>query len=264
MNLSGNDTGNWAGTRDVLGVAVNTNDNLVYTGVDSGKFGVYNHSGTRAETSGPPDTSGGGDTPIDLLSGFNVAPQKMSVALKPNESKIECFTVANTGTKTVNTNLNVLGEIIPFTKLTNSVLQIPTGNSKSSCAIFSAGLLDIPKNYSGKIEVKDKSVKYIDVNLEIVNLTAINITTINMTNISYVLPVGIVGFLPGDPIRVLPVGIIGLLPRDRPLEIAETLVKGAIFISLWILLLLLLVIYLAVRKFIKLQNQLQGYKSREE
>jgi len=31
-----------------------------------------------------------------------------------------------------------------------------------------------------------------------------------------------------------------------------------------VLLLLLLVIYLAVRKFIKLQNQLQGYKSREE
>src|SRR3989338_8322442 len=258
MNLSGNDTGNWAGTRDVLGVAVNTNDNLVYTGVDSGKFGVYNHSGTRAETSGPPDTSGGGDTPIDLLSGFNVAPQKMSVALKPNESKTECFTVANTGTTTVNANLNVLGEIITFVSLTDSVLQVPTGNSKSSCAIFSAGLLDIPKNYSGKIEVKGKSTKYIDVNLEIVNLTAINITAPG------VLPVGILGFLPSDPIRVLPVGIEGLLPRDRPPEIAETLVKGAIFISLWILLLLLLVIYLAVRKFIKLQNQLQGYKSREE
>src|SRR3990167_10576082 len=166
----------------------------------------------------------------------------MSVVLKPNESKTECFTVASTGTLAVNVNLNVLGEIIPFTKLTNSVLQVPTGNSKSSCAIFSAGLLDIPKNYSGKIEVKDKSVKYIDVNLEIVNLTAINITTINMTNISYVLPVGIVGFLPGDPIRVLPIGIIGFLPsdpirvlpvgiegllltRERPPGIAETLVK---------------------------------------
>ena len=44
MNLSGNDTGNWAGISTVLGVAVNTNDNLVYTALDSGKFGVYNHS----------------------------------------------------------------------------------------------------------------------------------------------------------------------------------------------------------------------------
>ena len=289
MDLSGNDTGDWAGMANfVYSIAVNPNDNLVYTGLSHmygpssfGRFGAYNHSGTRVETSGPSDTSGGGDTPIDLLSGFNVAPQKMSVVLKSNESKTECFTVASTGTLAVNANLNVLGEIIPFTKLTNSVLQVPTGNSKSSCAIFSAGSLDIPKNYSGKIEVKDKSVKYIDVNLEIVNLTAINITAINITNISYVLPVGIIGFLPGDPIRVLPIGIIGFLPSDPirvlpvgiegllpsdnlPPEIAETLVKGAIFISLWILLLLLLVIYLAVRKFIKLQNQLQGYKSREE
>src|SRR3989344_3731625 len=44
MDLSGNDTGNWAGTSAVNGVAVNTNDNLVYTGLASGKFGVYNHS----------------------------------------------------------------------------------------------------------------------------------------------------------------------------------------------------------------------------
>ena len=29
MNLSGNDTGNWAGISTVFGVAVNTNDNLV-------------------------------------------------------------------------------------------------------------------------------------------------------------------------------------------------------------------------------------------
>src|SRR3989338_3840933 len=278
MGLSGNDsasgTGNWAETEIVYGISVNPNDNLVYTVLASGKFGAYNHSGSRAETSGPSDTSGGGDTPIDLLSGFNVAPQKMSVALKPNESKTECFTVANTGTTTVNANLNVLGEIITFVSLTDSVLQVPTGNSKSSCAIFSAGLLDIPKNYSGKIEVKGKSTKYIDVNLEIVNLTAINITAPGVLPVGIlgflpgdpvrVLPVGILGFLPSDPIRVLPVGIEGLLPRDRPPEIAETLVKGAIFISLWILLLLLLVIYLAVRKFIKLQNQLQGYKSREE
>ena len=28
----------------VLGVAVNTNNNLVYTALDSGKFGVYNNS----------------------------------------------------------------------------------------------------------------------------------------------------------------------------------------------------------------------------
>ena len=27
-----------------MGVAVNTNDNLVYTGLDEGKFGVYNNS----------------------------------------------------------------------------------------------------------------------------------------------------------------------------------------------------------------------------
>src|SRR3989338_2810290 len=269
MDLSGNDsasgTGNWVETEIVYGISVNPNDNLVYTVLASGKFGAYNHSGSRAETSGPSDTSGGGDTPVDLLSGFNVAPQKMSVVLKPNESKTECFTVASTGTLSVNANLNVLGEIIPFTKLIDSVLQIPTGNSKSSCAVFSAGLLDIPKNYSGKIEVKDKSVKYIEVNLEIINVTLFNITAINLTNISYVLPVGIVGFLPSDPIRVLPVGIEGLLlTRERPPGIAETLVKGAIFISLWVLLLLLLVVYLAVRKFIKLQNQLQGYKSREE
>ena len=43
MNLSGNDTGNWAGGDTVFGVAVNTNDNLVYTGLQNGKFGVYNH-----------------------------------------------------------------------------------------------------------------------------------------------------------------------------------------------------------------------------
>jgi len=90
MNLTGNDTGNWMGNAvngdsDILDIAVNPNDNLVYTGIRSGKFGVYNHSGTKIETSGPSDTGGGGDTPIDLLSGFNVAPQKMSVALKPNE-----------------------------------------------------------------------------------------------------------------------------------------------------------------------------------
>ena len=34
----------WAGISTVFGVAVNTNDNLVYTALDSGKFGVYNHS----------------------------------------------------------------------------------------------------------------------------------------------------------------------------------------------------------------------------
>ncbi|MEK6845010.1 MAG: tetratricopeptide repeat protein, partial [Nanoarchaeota archaeon] len=278
MNLSGNDTGDWVGTTIVYNVAVNTNDNLVYTGLTSGKFGVYNHSGSFTPSGGGGGgggSGGGGDTPLGVLSGFNVAPQKMSVVLKPNESKTECFTVASTGTLSVNANLNVLGEIIPFTNLTNSVLQIPVGTSKSACAVFSANLLDIPKNYSGKIEIKDKQTKYIDVSLEIVN-----ITNVNITNISFgILPVGIEGFLPGDPIRVLPVGILGFLPGDpisvlpvgikgflpsKQPKIAETLVKGVIFISLWILLLLLLVIYLAVRKFVRLQNQLQGYESREE
>src|SRR3989344_8020663 len=44
MDLSGNDTGDWAGTYGVYSVAINTNDNLVYTGLQGGKFGVYNHS----------------------------------------------------------------------------------------------------------------------------------------------------------------------------------------------------------------------------
>ena len=44
MDLSGNDTGNWATTSAINAVVVNTNDNLVYTGLDSGKFGVYNNS----------------------------------------------------------------------------------------------------------------------------------------------------------------------------------------------------------------------------
>src|SRR3989338_5606254 len=44
MDLSANDTGNWAGVAEILGVAVNTNYNLIYTALGSGKFGVYNHS----------------------------------------------------------------------------------------------------------------------------------------------------------------------------------------------------------------------------
>ena len=44
MDLSANDTGNWAGVAEILGVAVNTNNNLIYTALGSGKFGVYNHS----------------------------------------------------------------------------------------------------------------------------------------------------------------------------------------------------------------------------
>ena len=274
MNLSGNDTGNWAGSDDVYSVAVNPNDNLIYTGLGSGKFGVYNHSGSRTETSAPVGSGGGGDT---LSLGFNVNPKTMSVSLKLGESKTECFTVASTGTLGVTTNLNVLGNITSFTSLTNSVLQVPVAQSKTACAIFSAGQLEIPKNYSGQIQVKgQRQTKYINVSLEIVNATNISIGA---------LPVGILGFLPGDPIGILPVGILGFLPGDPikilpvktffppvgilPIEvprptIAKTLVKGVVFISLWILLLLLLIIYLAVRKFVKLQNQLQGYKSREE
>src|SRR3989344_5785263 len=48
MDLSANDTypgtTNWAGTSHVYGIAVNTDNNLIYTGLNNGKFGVYNHS----------------------------------------------------------------------------------------------------------------------------------------------------------------------------------------------------------------------------
>src|SRR3990167_2515900 len=48
MDLSGNDTypgtTDWAGANDIYGIAVNPNDNLIYTALDSGRFGVYNHS----------------------------------------------------------------------------------------------------------------------------------------------------------------------------------------------------------------------------
>ncbi|MDP2672260.1 MAG: tetratricopeptide repeat protein, partial [Nanoarchaeota archaeon] len=221
-----------------------------------------------------PISGGSGGTPINLLSGFNVNPQKMFVVLKPGESKTECFTVTSIGTLSITITLNTLGQIPPFTTLTNSVLNVPVAQSKTSCAIFSADDLDIPKNYTGQIRVSRTltQIKNIDVELEI-----INITILNATNISYVLPVGVLGQLPGDPIWVLPVGVVGFLPGDPiwvlPVGIEsaalgefidENLVKGVVFISLWILLLLLLIIYLAVRKFIKLQEHLQGYESRED
>ena len=205
----------------------------------------------------------------------------MSIVLTPPETKTECFVVTNTGTLIVNVALNVLNEIVPFTALTNSALQIPVGGFKTACAIFSADEFDIPKNYTGKIKVESTlQIKNVDVELEIINITVLNVTNIS----SGILPVGIIGFLPGDPIWVLPVGILGFLPGDPirvlpvktifppigilPVEtsgqIAETLIKGVVVMSLWILLLLLLIIYLAVRKFIKLQDQLAGYKTREE
>jgi len=278
-----------------------------------------------------PIVSGGGSGNsveiIELLSGFNVNPKKISVVLKPVETKTECFTISSTGTLSVSANLNTLGEIIPFTSLTNSVLNIPVAQSKTACAIFSADLLDIPKNYSGKIEVKDKSTKYIDVSLEIVNMTNATIfifpfvppTPIGQINITPTLPtypefpwipptpIGPISIIPTFPefpwipptlVPGFPISIIPGFPRvpEIPTEnisleeggaekkekapagfakdignkIQETwkelppAVKGVGIISLWILLLLLLIIYLTVRKFVKIQEQIQGYKSREE
>ena len=279
MNLSGNDTGDWVGTDAVQSVAVNPNDNLVYTGLNGGKFGVYNHSGTNVETSGPPDTGGGGNTPVELLSGFNVAPQKINVTLNQSQSKTECFIVINTGTLSVNANLNVVGEIIPYAHLTNSALQIPVGNSKTACAVFSAGQND-SGNYSGKIEVSgNNQKKYIEVFLEIQEIKKgtfgiLPIDVIFAPSASLgILPIGTI-FSPSIPIGILPIasfipGPLGILPLQEDLPflppiIVENLIKAVGFISLWILLLLLLIIYLAIRRFIKLQDQLSGYKSREE
>ncbi|KHO54066.1 MAG: hypothetical protein QT10_C0020G0001, partial [archaeon GW2011_AR19] len=183
------------------------------------------------------------------------------------------------------------GSVAPFTSLSDSGFNLNPGNSKSVCADISSKLSDALGNYTGGgVLIKSFINKKVYINLELINATISNMT--NVTNISsgvlpvgivgflpgdpiWVLPVGIVGFLPGDPIKVLPIGIIGFLPGDpigvlpvdipgEQSKIAETLVKGVTVISLWIFLLLLLIIYLAVRKFIKLQDQLQGYKTREE
>ena len=50
--------------------------------------------------------------------------------------KTECFTVTSTGTLSVSATLNVVGEIIPFTTLTNSVLQIPSEIPKQRALFF--------------------------------------------------------------------------------------------------------------------------------
>ncbi|MEK6823803.1 MAG: tetratricopeptide repeat protein, partial [Nanoarchaeota archaeon] len=290
MNLSTSDTGDWVGIDQVYSVAVNTNNNLVYTGLDNGKFGAYNNSGTNPTTSSSSGGggSGSGSDPdlIELLSRFNVNPKKMSVVLNQGESpgddsgelsKTECFTVTSTGTLSVSATLNVVGEIIPFTTLTNSVLQIPVGNSKTACAIFSAGQFDIPKNYTGKIEIEGKTKKYIDVSLEIREIKNVTLGILPVGVISSgfvgILPVGLSFFPPGFE-GILPVGVfipgpIGILPIEEnvpliPPVIVKTLVKGVVVLSLWIILLLILIAYLAIKRFIKLQDQLQGYKSREE
>ncbi len=227
--------------------------------------------------------SGSGNTPtiIELFSGFKINPTTINVILNKTESKTECFTITSTGTLSVNADLDVVGEIVPFTTLTNSVLQIPVQNSKSACAVFSADEFDIPENYTGQIEVSAKEKKYINVFLEI---REINITTANITNVTTgILPVGILdifgkigfegilplgeSFLPPGYKGILPVGTfpIGILPVEQHLPlISKAVVKGVATISLWILLLLLVIIYLTARRFVKLQDQLQGYKSREE
>ncbi|MEX0932739.1 MAG: hypothetical protein WDZ77_01420, partial [Candidatus Pacearchaeota archaeon] len=49
-DLSASDAGDWVGTSDVIGgVDVNPNNDLVYTGIDSGKFGVYNRTSNEWE-----------------------------------------------------------------------------------------------------------------------------------------------------------------------------------------------------------------------
>ena len=240
-----------------------------------------------------PDTSSGSGTPIEitlLATGFNVNPKKILVVLNKPESKTECFTVTSTGTLSVTASLNVLEEIIPFTTLTNSILQVPVGNSKTACAIFSADEFDVPENYTGKIEVSGShQKKYIDVFLEIrekINITTnetIGILPVGVifspsSNIPIgILPVGVI-FSPSSSIGILPVGVIfspsssiGILPVEytnpnqvMAKKIAEPLVKGIGIISLWILLLLIFIAYFTIKKFIKLQDQLSGYKSKEE
>ncbi len=226
---------------------------------------------------------GSGNSPdvIELLSGFKVAPTTINVILNKTESKTECFTITSTGTLSLTANLNAVGEIIPFTSLTNSVLNIPVQNSKSACAVFSADEFDIPENYTGQIEVSAKEKKYINVALEIREK---NITTINTTNVTTgILPIGIINifgkigftgilplgesFLPPGYDGILPVGTFptGILPVEKHLPlISKNVIKAVGFISLWILLLLLVIIYLAVKRFVKLQDQLSGYKSRED
>ncbi len=218
---------------------------------------------------------------IELMSGFRINPTTINVVLNKTESKTECFTVASTGTLSLTANLNVVGEISPFTTLTNSVLQIPVQNSKSACAIFSADEFDIPENYTGQIEVSAKEKKYIQVNLEIREINATINATTNIT--TGILPIGIMdifgkfgfegilplgeSFLPPGYDGILPVGTFptGILPVEQHLPlISKAVVKGIVAVSLWILLLLFLIIYLTARRFVKLQDQLQGYKSREE
>ncbi len=226
----------------------------------------------------PPITGGSENSPeiIALSQGFDVAPKTMSVILEPGETKTECFTVTNTGWVNIQTSLNVLGQIISFTTLTNSVLSVPVGNSKSACAIFSADPLDISKNYTGQIEVSAKQKKYIDVELEIINITTINITT-GLLPIGPLLPSGPIGILPigSFPSGILPVGALfpypsgpfGILPIAPAHPIEDVLVKiakGVGVLFLWIILLLILIAYLAIKRYVALENQLKGYESREE
>src|SRR3989344_5244673 len=56
-DLSATDTANWVGTTNVQGVAVSSVDNLVYTGLDSGKFGVYNSTSNVWSDLSATDTS---------------------------------------------------------------------------------------------------------------------------------------------------------------------------------------------------------------
>src|SRR3989338_6623858 len=90
-DLSTKDTGDWVGTtnfNDVFGIAVNPNNNLVYTGLGAGKFGVYNHSnGVWMDLSGNdtyPET-------IDWIGTTNIR----AIAVNPNDNLV--YTVVKRG-----------------------------------------------------------------------------------------------------------------------------------------------------------------------
>jgi hypothetical protein len=234
-----------------------------------------------------PPSSGGGPS---INEDFEIIPNLFHVILKPGEQKSSEFTIENIGNIGTVLSIHLSEDLKKFVILDDYSAILGVGDSKEIGIVFSAGLNTVPGIYNGEIKVWNSKTEFVYVTIEILEVIIGPIQILPVKAIPGVPKTPGTPSTPGsgssgsgapptpekeslanDALKNIASEVSSALgdpalegPLASLVEKNPLLFTGIVTIILWIILWLLLLVYFIIRKYVKLKNQITGYKSKED